>query len=143
MNLVATPIEMISDPNFYSIIEDGYWTLIGSNAQTLWLRVDIKDSLGQRPYMISNTDTLKVEFLRADQFSTPNNRSRLQSTAKSVEKPCLASATNRSLYKIILTSNDVGAIMSGSARFTITSGGSSNTWVMNYAVVKKLTDPGF
>lgn len=143
MEYVVVPIEMIQEPNHYSEIEDGFWTLRNNNAQTLWFRFDISDALGQRPYITSAGDTLKAEFLRADQFSVQDNFSRLQADSRSIEKTCVASSDNRSLYKIVLISENVAGIVSGSVRFTYTSGGIPNQWMFNYAIKRELTSPGF
>jgi hypothetical protein len=137
------PIEMIQDPNYYSIIEDNQWVITSNNAVDLWGRLIMSDSLGDRPYITNTMDQLKVEFLRSDKFAT--NVNKLTNTPQTIEKVCTPSTVNRSLFKISLTATDAKNILSGSIRFNLLIASSSKTytWVFNYAIKKELTDAGF
>lgn len=145
MEFKIKPVEMISSPNYYAPLPDNRWIIKNSDAQTLWFQLFISDSLGDRPYTPSSSDTFKIEFLRADNFQSDTVLRTLQSTSRTIEKVASMNSSNRSLMSITLTSADVSTILSGSVRLTFTDSANTRTctWSANYIIKKELTDPGF
>ena len=144
MTFIATPIEMISAPNFFSVLKDNRWLVTDPNAQTLWFQLEIIDSLGQRRYVPSVGSTLSVIFQRADEFSTDgSSRGRLQNQVRTVTKVATANVSDASLFSIALTTTDITGIVSGSVKFTFTEAAVPTTWVQNFFIRKSLTAPGF
>jgi hypothetical protein len=139
---VAIPIEMIAAPNYYAVLKPAAWTIYHSNAVTLWLRLEINDSVGQRPYTPASGSSLKVEFQRADLYTTDSQRL-LTSTPQTIEKTANMSSDNRSLMSVALTASDTEKVVGGTVRFTLTEGTQVSTWVFNYAVKKEKTEAGF
>jgi hypothetical protein len=45
--------------------------------------------------------------------------------------------------RIDMTSQNIQDIVSGTAKFVLTEGATSTTFLANWSVFKKLTDPGF
>lgn len=142
MSFKIIPLDMISAPNTYAPLADGLWVLNSSNAQTLWFRIDVVDSLGQRPYVTASGSTLKLTFQRADLLSL-SNQGNLINTPQNVEKIGAANSLNRSIYSVSMTSQDVQKAVSGTVKFELTEGSTVNTWVQNWMVKKTSTSPGF
>lgn len=145
MGFKAVPIDVISAPNVFSELQDGAWIITSPNAQTLWFRLDTIDSLGQRPYIagVGGAFTLNVIFQRADTFTiNSSNLNQLDSSANTITKPATANVNNGSLFSFQLTSTDVAGILSGTVKFTLAEV-VTTTWVQNWALSVKLTDPGF
>lgn len=139
---IAIPIEMISAPNYYAVLKPAHWTVMHSNAITLWFRLEISDSVGQRPYIPSSGSIMKVEFQRADLYGTDSQRL-LTSTAQSIEKTANMNSDNRSLMSVNITASDSEKIVGGTVKFTLTEGSQTSTWVFNYAIKKEKTEAGF
>jgi hypothetical protein len=144
MTFIATPIEMISAPNFFSELKDNRWMVTDPNAQTLWFQLEIIDNLGQRRYIPAGGSTMSVVFQRADEFSTDNStRGRLQNQVRTVTKAATANVSDASLFSISLTTADITGIVSGTVKFTLTEAAVPTTWVQNFFIRKSLTAPGF
>ena len=143
MRFNIIPVEIIQSPNYYSVLPDKNWVLYDESSTSLSFILNISDSLGDRPYIIANTDTLSVEFPRADLLSIqPVTRGTLDATSRSVNKTCIVDSLNKSLFTIQLTSSDIQNIMSGSALFTLKYGQVTRTWTENYILIKKINDVG-
>lgn len=144
MKFIATPLLMVTQPNFFQELADNRWELINPNAQVLWLQLKVDDSLGLRRYIPAAGSLLSVVFQRADDFqmsTTP--RTKLQVESRSITKTATTNMDDRSLWNISLTSQDVAGVLSGTVKFSLTEAGVVNTWVQNYFLKKNMTDPGF
>lgn len=140
----AVPIDMISAPNFYSVLPSNRWEIVSPNAQSLWFQLYIVDGLGSRPYVPASGSSMTVTFQRADLISLTNTPPpTLTNTSKNVVKTAIIDPNNRSLMRIDMTSQNIQDIVSGTAKFVLTEGATSTTFLANWSVFKKLTDPGF
>jgi len=135
---------MITAPNFYSELPDDRWEIIDPNTQTLWLQLNVDDSLGLRRYVPASGSSISVIFQRADAFALSGVKlNRLQSETRTITKTATANADDRSLWSISMTAQDVSGVVSGTVKFSITESAVTQVWLQNYFVKKNLTDPGF
>lgn len=142
MAFKVVPIDMFAAPNAWAPIKDGVWTITDPNATTLWLGLNVVDSLGQRPYASAVGATLTVVFRRADLVEQDAQR-RLARTTQDLTKSFTFNAQNRAVASVALTLQDVGIITSGAGFFTLVEGGTTTKWVQDWLVKKQLTSPGF
>jgi len=143
MDFKAVPIDMISEPNTFSVLPDDRWVIEGSNAKDLWFQLNVVDSLGERRYLVPSGSTLEVIFQRADLIESQGARRFLSNETRTVTKNAVAHADDASLFKVSLTSSDVSNIVSGTVKFVLTEPSATYEWLMNWALLKKSTDPGF
>ena len=140
MSFSLLPIEVVSAPNFYSPVASGTFDLISSIPATLNFLLMINDNLGPRPYFAAMAATLTLTFARMNQFA-PGRVNPIE-TPQSLTKTATRNVQNPALYSLTLTTQDVQAIRSGSLTFTLVENGVATTTTTNWAVTKKLTDPG-
>jgi hypothetical protein len=142
MSFKAVPLDMINEINYFSTMEQ--WEIVGNQAVDLWFQLRIVDGMGERRYMTQANDTIEVVFQRADRIETLGARRVLTNTDQNVTKPATPHADDASLFKIALTSQDVQNIVSGTMKFTLTEDATSKVsqWLQNWAINKKLTEPG-
>jgi hypothetical protein len=144
MALKAVPIDMITAPNFYSVLPNNRWEIVSPNAQALWFQLCIVDAMGQRPYVPAVGSSMVVTFQRADLISLTNTPPpTLTNTSRNVVKTALIDSNNRSLMKLDMTTQNIQDIVSGTAKFTLTEGSNTTVFLANWSVYKKLTEPGF
>lgn len=137
------PVEIIQSPNYYSILPDGAWNVYDETSTVLGLLLQVSDSLGSRPYIVSSGDTLQAEFPRSDSLAIQSGtRGTVNSTSRAVIKTCDVDSNNKSLFTISLTSVDISNIISGSMKFTFKYGTVTRTWLESYIVIKKINDVG-
>lgn len=143
----AIPISLVGDHNYYSPLPNGAWVITDPSQTTLSFRLDIDDSLGQRPYVASAGSLISVIFQRAANITlsqvTASSFSAQQTESQTVTKNATANSSNPSIWSISLTSQDVEAILSGTVKFSLTESSIAKTWLQNWAVEKKLTSKGF
>jgi len=140
MSFSLLPIEVISAPNYYSPMASGTFDLVGANPATLNFLLMINDNLGPRPYFAAMAATLTLTFARMNQFA-PGRANPIE-TPQSLTKTATRNVQNPALYSLALTTQDVQAIRSGSLTFTLVENGVATSTITNWAVTKKLTDPG-
>lgn len=140
MSFKALPLDMISVPNYYGLSKDGMWVVTNQNQQTLWMALEISDSLGDRPYVPANGATLTWTFQRADLLSV--NMGSLVNTNQTLIKNATPNAANRSLWSVALTQLDSQVALSGTIKFTLLESGVPTVWLQNWVVKKLMTDPG-
>jgi len=143
MTLKAVPIEMLSAPNFYSALPNGRWEITSPNAQDLWFQLWVVDSMGSRPYVPAIGSSMSVTFQRSDLIALQGVPSQLTNSSQSVVKTAMIDSNNRSLMKLVMTSQNIQDIVSGTTKFTLTEGAVTTTFLANWSVFKKLTNPGF
>lgn len=144
MTFKAVPIEMISAPNFYSVLPNSRWEVTSPNAQALWFQLYVVDGMGSRPYVPATGSTMTVTFQRADLITLSGGPpTSLVNTGRNVVKTALIDSNNRSLMKLDMTTQNIQDIVSGTIKCVLTEGSTSTTFLSNWAVYKKLTDPGF
>lgn len=137
------PLDMINAPNYWSPSADGVFALGDVNAQTVWFQLRISDALGERRYMPAIGSGLQIIFQRADNFSVGQlNPNVVSQQTLTITKQGVAQSQDASLFSIALTAADAGQIRSGTLKVILTEGGVQNTWVQNWAVVRKMTAPG-
>ena len=141
MNYKAIPLDMIAPPNYYAPLADGRWVITSPNAVTLWFGLQIEDSLGARRYMVATGATMTVTFQRADQFTS--SQSILTQTAQSVTLTATVNANDRSLFSMNLTTQNIQTLVSGTVKCRLVEAGVDTTWLQDYGISKKLTNPGF
>ena len=133
MALKVAPIDMVSSPNtFYQVQQ---WSITGGNSSVLWFQLQISDSLGVRRYMPQSGATVQVQFPRARSLDS------LQ-VSQTVAKAGTFDSNDRSLWKVTLTETDTQSIISGTVKFVLTEGSSSQTIVQNYFISRSLTGAG-
>jgi len=143
MRFKIQPIEIIQAPNYYSILPDNQWILYDESSASLSFMLKIEDSLGERPYLVSNSDTLTSEFPRSDSLAIQSGtRGTISATSRSVTKTCNMDTDNKSLFTMNLSSTDISNIISGSVKFTLQYGSTTRTWLENYIIIKKINDVG-
>ena len=143
MRFKIKPVEVIQSPNFYSVLVDGNWIIYDESATRISFMLMIIDSLGERPYVTSPTDTIEVVFPRSDSISVQTTtRGTLESSSRTVNKPCIPDNINKSLFNIDLSSNDIKNVISGTAIFTLKYGTNTRTWPENYILIKKTNEVG-
>lgn len=132
------PLELISAPNFYSLLPDSQWQVTHGVMAPLAAQVWINDSLGSRRYVLPSSATLTVTFLRAD---SPQNPSSSQSVVKTVS----ILDADRSIVTFDLSAQETQQIISGTVIFNLndTGAGASAQWTQNYGIKKTLVGPGF
>jgi hypothetical protein len=143
MKLYFTPVDMLSTPNDFT--EVAQWHVTAGTAETLWLRLKVSDSLGDRRYIPAagsgpTLTTLKVTFMRAR-----NSTLGAVDTAQTFEVSATALSDDRSLWSFPLTAAQVNLLTSGTVKVTLTVGGASGTvYTMNkgFAIKKTLTSSG-
>ena len=144
MAFKVVPVDMITAPNYYSALPNGRWEITSPNAQSMWFQLYIVDGMGSRPYVPAIGSSMSVTFQRADLISLTNTPPpTLINTPKSVTKAAIIDSNNRSLMKIDMTTQNIQDIVSGTTKFVLTEGAVSTTFLANWSVYKKLTDPGF
>lgn len=141
-NFKVVPLEVVSAPNYYSMLPNKRWDIINPNAQTLWFQLNIVDNLGERRYIPATGSTLEATFKRSDIMVAGPRANQFTNTSQSVVKVCTANASDKSLYSISMTTQDIQAIVGGSVQFKLTESGVSTTWLFDWGVYKKLTDAG-
>jgi hypothetical protein len=135
------PIEMIKESNYYSNIDQ--FVIPATGTCKLWFQLRIVDSLGERPYISASNDLLKLEFLRITKLSLDSGK--LYGDSQTIEKTANPNTSNRSIFSVDLTSDNVVTIRSGSVRFYYkeTTPNIEYKWVENYIARKDVIDPGF
>lgn len=133
-------LDMFQAPNNYAPTPGGTFNLTEPNAQTLWFQLQVSDSLGVRRFIPPNGTSLTLEFQRANKFVGTNRAP--QESAQTVLKTATPNTDDRSLFSVALTTQDVTQIRSGTLKVNITTAGVTTSFVDNFAVRKKLTDPG-
>lgn len=141
MAFKSIPLEMITAPNYFAALADGRWTVTSPNAVTLWFQLNIEDALGSRRYMTAVGATLTVTFQRADQFTSSGGV--LSQAAQSVVLSAVPHANDRSLFSMALTTQNVQLLVSGAVKYRLVEGANDTTWLQDYGIQKKLTNPGF
>ena len=141
-NFQAIPLDMISAPNYYAVAKNNRWEIISPNATTLWFDLSIIDSLGQRPYSVGNSAVLQVIFMRADK-QTIVQYNTLTATPQTVTKTASVNSSNKSLFSVSMSSQDIQIVVSGTVKFTLVDGSVNETWNQNWMLQKTLTSPGF
>ena len=143
MAFKIVPLDVISAPNYYSALPNNRWEIINPNAQTLWFQLQIVDNLGTRRYIPATGSTLEVTFQRSDSVVTGPRANQLTHTNRNVVKAATGNASDKSLFSISMNTQDIQNIVSGSTKYKLTEGGIESTWLFDWSVYKKLTDPGF
>jgi len=138
----AQPVDMISVPNYYAQINNG-WTLVSPNQTTLWFLLEINDSLGIRPYFAAPLSLLQLTFQRQDLLSINVTSPSLTQTVQTITKTATVNAQNPSLWNITLLSQDIQNIRSGTILFSLTESSIQTQWAQPWMVARKLTDPGY
>lgn len=141
MAFKSVPLDMISAPNYFAPLADGRWTVTSPNAVTLWFQLQIEDALGSRRYMTAVGSTLTVTFQRADSYVS--NGGPLSTSAQSVAVTATPHANDRSLYSMALTTQNIQLLVSGAVKYRLVEGANDTTWLQDYGIQKKLTNPGF
>lgn len=141
MTFKATPVDMISAPNYYGATVDGQWLFTSANAQTIWFTLSIVDALGTRPYTPAMGATLTLTFQRSDLIAV-NVQGNLTNTIQNVVKTATAFAGNRTLWSVAMTSQDIAKSLSGTVKFNFKESGVETEFVQNWLVKKTLTAPG-
>lgn len=141
------PLDMITPPNFFGVLPDAQWQIIGNNPTTLWFQFCIADTLGERRYQIANPGTLTLAFLRADSAGQPSgqiNNSMFTpvSSVQTVTVVAAPYAGDRSLFSVPLTADQTKVITSGTVQLTLVEGGNTTVWNQSYAVKKTLAVAG-
>ena len=143
MSYKVVPLDMISAPNFYSPIHGGVWTITSPNATTLWLQLQIVDSLGERRFISGAGAVLQATFQRADLFGQAGTQlTQFTQTPRSITKTAVAHVSDKSIFNIALTSQDVQGLTGQTVKFSYVDGAINEVWVQNWAVSKKTTDAG-
>lgn len=133
---------MVSPPNHYAPLKNGRWELISANPTTLWFQLVISDSLGERRYIPNVSSSVELTFMRADSVtSNINFPYQLSVNSQNVVKTAIKNGSDSSLYSVVLTSADVSSIVSGSILVKLTEASVANSFMQNWAVIRKLTGP--
>lgn len=143
MKFYWTPLEVLSAPNDFTEIKQ--WNVTAGTAETLWLRLMIHDSYGDRRYIPPagsgpTITTVKVTFQRARQSVLGS-----VDTSQTFEVSATVNTDDRSMWSFSLTAAQMNMLISGTVKVTLTIGGTSGTvYTMNkaYAIKKTLTDSG-
>jgi hypothetical protein len=132
------PLELISAPNYYSLLPDSQWQVTHGVKAALAGQIWITDSLGARRYVLPATSTLSITFVRADTAQQP-------SSSQSITKAVSINQFDRSLFTFELSAQETQQVISGSVIFNLTDTGAgvSAQWTQNYGLKKALVGPGF
>lgn len=141
MNFEILPLEMITQPNFYSPAVA--WEVSSVGAKTLWGQLRISDALGNRRYIPAAGSALEITFLRMDVISLSTTYPlAMSNTNQNVVKPATFLVTDTSMFNFTLTALDVGNVISGSIKFKFTESGVDRVWTQNYLVKKQVLQLG-
>lgn len=135
MNFGIQPIEYYGNINDFTPVKN--WDISSGSPVTLYFVLTKTDGLGTRRFIIDNSTTVNVLFLRSRPAKSGE-------TAKTISKTALAvSANDKSLFQINLSADDATNILSGSVQLAVTIGGAQNKSSVPYVVKKSISSPGF
>jgi hypothetical protein len=129
-------ITMYLEPNDYSVAKN--WKVTQGVACTLYFQVLKQDELPTRRFIVAAGQTIKVKFQRAKKFQTNQD-----TVSQTFEVTAIAVATDRSLWSIALTADQVNQLVSGTVNFTIYNATVVvDSIVKNYFIQKQSTSAG-
>jgi len=129
------PIEYFSNINDFTFIKS--WEVSSGSPTTLYFILTKTDGLGNRRFIIDNSTTVNVAFLRSRPAKSGE-------TAKTISKTAtVVSPNDKSLFQITLSADDAATILSGSVQLIVTIGGAQNKSSVPYIVKKSISSPGF
>lgn len=144
MDFKAVPIDLVSEPNVWQTLPNSRWVLTNPNAQTIAFILHAVDALGERRYVPTSPFTMQVIFQRRDKVSIDGvRRNVLTSEEQTVTKTATVSSFDDSMFKVALTTSDVDTILPGTVKFYLSEPTKTTVWLQNWALEKKMTNPGF
>jgi hypothetical protein len=129
------PIEYFSNINDFTFIKS--WEVSSGSPTTLYFILTKTDGLGNRRFIIDNSTTVNVAFLRSRPAKSGE-------TAKTISKTAtVVSPNDKSLFQITLSADDASSILSGSVQLIVTISGAQTKSSVPYIVKKNISSPGF
>lgn len=135
MNFGIQPIEYYGNVNDFTPIKS--WNISSGGPTTLYFVLTKTDGLGTRRFIIDNSTTVNVLFLRSRPAKSGE-------TAKTISKTAMiVSQNDKSLFQISLSADDASTVLSGSVQLVVTISGAQNKSSVPYIVKKSISSPGF
>lgn len=135
MNFGIQPIEYFGNINDFTPVKS--WDVSSSSPATLYFVLTKTDGLGSRRFIVDNSTTVNVLFLRSRPAKSGE-------TAKTISKTAVTVSPNdKSLFQINLSAEDASNILSGSVQLVVTISGTQNKSSVPYIVKKNISSPGF
>lgn len=129
------PIEYFGNINDFAPVKS--WDISSSSPAILYFVLTKTDGLGSRRFIIDNSTTVNVLFLRSRPAKSGE-------TAKTISKTAVTVSPNdKSLFQINLSAEDATNILSGSVQLVVTISGAQNKSSVPYIVKKSISSPGF
>ena len=129
------PIEYYNNINDFTPIKS--WDIASGSPVTLYFILTKTDGLGNRRFIIDNSTTVNIAFLRSRPAKSGEIAKTISKTATTV------SPNDKSLFQITLSAEDAATILSGSIQLIVTISGSQNKSSIPYIVKKNISSPGF
>jgi len=129
------PIEYYNNINDFTPIKS--WEIASGSPVTLYFILTKTDGLGNRRFIIDNSTTVNIAFLRSRPAKSGEIAKTISKTATTV------SPNDKSLFQITLSAEDAATILSGSIQLIVTISGSQNKSSIPYIVKKNISSPGF
>jgi hypothetical protein len=147
MSLSVLPIDMIAPVNYYAPLPNTQWVITDPNAVTLWLQLDITDTLGTRRYIAATGSTLTATFQRRDKLhqrviSPLYPSGQLIAQPQSISIYCTVNGIDGSLWTMALNPGNIQTIVSGTILFALTENGVVTSWAQDWVIQKNLTTAG-
>lgn len=135
MQFGIQPIEYYGNINDFSPVKS--WEVAAGSPTVLYFILTKSDSLGTKRFIIDNSTTVNVLFLRSRPAKSGE-------TAKTISKTAtVLSQNDRSFFQINLSAEDTNNILSGSVQLVVTINGAQNKSSIPYVVKKSISSPGF
>lgn len=135
MNFGIQPIEYYGNINDFTPVKN--WDISSGSPATLYFILTKTDGLGTKRFIIDNSTTVNVLFLRSRPAKSGE-------TAKTISKTAtIVSQNDKSLFQINLSADDASNILSGSVQLVVTISGAQNKSSIPYVVKKSVSSPGF
>lgn len=135
MQFGIQPIEYYGNINDFSPVKN--WDISSGSPTTLYFILTKTDALGTKRFIVDNSTTVNVLFLRSRPAKSGE-------TAKTISKTAISVSSNdKSLFQINLSADDASTILSGSVQLVVAIGGAQNKSSVPYIVKKNISSPGF
>jgi hypothetical protein len=129
------PIEYFGNINDFTIVKN--WEISSGSPATIYFILTKTDGLGTKRFIVDNSTTVNVAFLRSRPAKSGE-------TAKTISKTAMVVSQNdKSLFQINLSADDTTTILSGSVQLIVTISGTQNKSSVPYVVKKNISSPGF